>query len=142
MKEIKTINVDKKGLRKICRKFNLNLVILFGSHTSGKGIKKESDIDIGILCENGEKIIENDLRIMKALIKILNNDRVDLVYLKYADPLLLLEIAKNGVLLYQDRKGRFAEFKIRALKKHFDAEKFYRLEDLCLDRLLQKRAYK
>lgn len=75
---------------------------------------------------------------MQAFIKILNNDRLDLVYLNYADPLLLLEIVKNGVLFYQDKKSRFAEFKIAALKRHFDAEKFYRLEDLCLERFNKK----
>jgi len=77
--------------------------------------------------------------ILVYFVKMEKIDRLDLVYLNYADPLLLSEIAKNGVLLFQDRKSRFAEFKITALKRHFDAEKFYRLEDLCLERFLKKR---
>jgi len=34
MEDMKTINVDKEGLKKVCLKFNINLVILFGSHAS------------------------------------------------------------------------------------------------------------
>lgn len=142
MEQIKMINIDKEALKKVCQKFNIKLVVLFGSHASKKGLKKDSDFDIGVFCENGKNIIKNDLLIIQAFIKVLNNDRLDLVYLNYADPLLLSEIAKNGVLLFQDRKSRFAEFKIAAFKRHFDAEKFYRLEDLCLERFLQKRAHK
>ncbi|MFQ6082335.1 MAG: nucleotidyltransferase domain-containing protein [Candidatus Aminicenantia bacterium] len=139
MEQIKTMNVDKERLRKICKKSNLNLVILFGSHATKKGIKKESDIDIGILYKKVENIVKNDLRLTQAFIKVLGNDRVDLIYLNYADPLLLFEMAKNGILLYQDKEDRFAEFKIKAIKRHLDAEKFYKLEDLCLERFLQNK---
>lgn len=140
MKEKKEIKVDKKGLREVCKKFNLKLVILFGSYASRKGVKQKSDIDICILCKDVGHIIDNDLRILQALSRVFGSNRIDLTYLNYADPLLLLEVVKNGVLLFQDKKGRFAEFKITALKKHFDAQKFYRLEDLCLEKFIQKKA--
>jgi len=142
MREAKEIHVDKKELREVCQKFNLKLAILFGSCASRKSRRQKSDIDIGILCEGGDHIIENDLLLVQEFIKVFNNDRVDLTYLNYADPLMLSEIVNNGVLLYQDRKGRFAEFKITALKKHFDAKKFYILEDLCFEKFRQKRANK
>jgi len=142
MGELKTIHVDREGLREVCQKFNLKLAILFGSYASGKFIKEKSDIDIGILCKGRNHIIENDLFLIQEFIKLFNNDRVNLTYLNYADPLLLFEVAKNGVLLYQDRRDRFAEFKITAIKKHLDARKFYILEDLCLEKFMQKRTGK
>jgi len=137
--EATNIKVDKERLKRVCQKFNLYLVILFGSYSSGNGLNEESDVDIGILCENGKNIIENDLQILQEFARILKNERLDLVYLNYADPLLLYEITKSGLLLYQDKKDRFAEFKIKALKRHFDAEKFYRLEDICLERFLKRK---
>jgi len=136
--KIGKIIIKEEELYKICSKFKLKLVILFGSYASNKGLTEESDIDIGVLCENGKNIIENELPLTRAFIELLGCDRVDLIYLNYAEPLLLLEVVKNGILLYQDRKDRFAEFKIKAIKRHFDAEKFYKLEDLCLKRFLEK----
>jgi|Deesub1362B_J571_1020462.scaffolds.fasta_scaffold00671_20 predicted nucleotidyltransferase len=132
------ITIKEEKLQKICRKFKLKLVILFGSYASKKGWTEESDIDIGVLCENGKNIIENELPLTKAFIELLGCERIDLIYLNYADPLLLIEVVKNGILLYQDKEDRFAEIKIKAIKRHFNAEKFYKLEDLCLKRFLRK----
>ena len=65
------------------------MVILFGSYASQKGITEESNIDLGVLCENRENIIKNELPLVKAFIELLDCDRIDLTYLHHADPLLL-----------------------------------------------------
>lgn len=137
MKEKKTIKFSKIRLKEVCQKFNIKLVILFGSYARREGIAKDSDIDLGILCENGKNIKKKDLLIIQEFSKVFKDERVDITYLNHADPLLLFEIVKNGDRLFQDKKGRYAEFKIKAIKRHFDAEKFYRLEDLCLEKFMR-----
>ncbi len=142
MSETNSIQFNKKKLQELCEKFGLSLVILFGSNAKKKGIKPESDVDIGIQVKDKDTIVKKDLALLSAFTEAFEHNKIDLTYLNYADPLLLYEIVKDGILIYQDKKGRFAEFKIKALKRHFDAKKFYELEDICLQRFTQRKQEK
>jgi len=133
---------NKKRLQEVCEKFGISLVILFGSNAKKKGIKPESDVDIGIQVRDTDIIVKKDLSLLRAFTEAFAHSKIDLTYLNYADPLLLYEIIKDGILMYQDKRGRFAEFKINALKKHFDAKKFYELEDKCLQRFTRRKQEK
>jgi len=139
MPEANPIQFNKKKLHEVCEKFGLSLVILFGSNAKKKGRKPDSDVDIGIQVKDIDTLVKKDLALLSAFTEAFEHSKIDLTYLNYADPLLLYEIVKDGILIYQDKKGLFAEFKIKALKKHFDAKKFYELEDICLQRFVQRK---
>ena len=63
---------------------------------------------------------------------------VDLVLLNHADPLIKFKIASEGKLLYQNEKGLFEKFQVRAAAEHNDARKFYQLDKKFIDDFLER----
>jgi len=96
----------------------LKLVLLFGSLASGK-VHKHSDIDLGFLYENPINIID----LSNKVIQLLHTDRVDVVDLKTASPLLKYSAAKNGNVLYEKKDGMFQEFLSLAFRMYVDTKK-------------------
>ena len=54
--------------------------------------------------------------------------KVDPVVLNTADPLLLFEVAIKGMLVYERQQGLASIFKLKAIKMHMDAAKFFALD--------------
>lgn len=108
---------EKSLLKKIAQKYSLELLLLFGSQIS-KRIHKESDYDIAYLSKK-DLDIKEEINLNYDLIDIFNSDRVDLVNLKKANPLLSFEIAKQCQLIFGEKKI-FSEFKALAFKKYID----------------------
>ena len=51
---------------------------------------------------------------------------IDLVLIERASPLLKYNISQEGYLIYESEPGLYADFVVRAMKEHEDAQKFYR----------------
>jgi urease accessory protein UreH len=60
------------------------------------------------------------------MIFIFHRDRIDLVDLNKASPLLMLEIATKGRVLYEEKDG-FLRFKLKASARYADTRKLRRL---------------
>ncbi len=105
---------------------DIQLIILFGSHAKGYA-RKNSDIDIAVLASrpltlHDHTTIEPEIAtLLKA-----NEDRLDVIDLWNAPPLLQREIAESGKLIYGDPFA-FIRFRIRAWKRYLDTAKFRRL---------------
>lgn len=129
------LNVDEKKLAAICRKYNILLVVLHGSHASGHA-RESSDIDIGILA--GKKHdAETQINIFTDFGDLFG-DKFDPVFLNGAEPLISYQVAIHGTPLYEVRKGIFQEFQIQAAARYMDTKKFRQLEKLYLKRALNK----
>ncbi|OGL50447.1 MAG: hypothetical protein A3H37_06190 [Candidatus Schekmanbacteria bacterium RIFCSPLOWO2_02_FULL_38_14] len=130
------IKFDNKKLNHLVKKYNISLIVLFGSYT--KGIRnKNSDIDIGIYLKN----LINDskeFQLLTDLIKIFKNDSLDVAILNYASPLLLFEVAKKGKLIAERKKGDFLKFKIMAFKKYWETKKFRTLRKTFLNNTISR----
>jgi len=96
----------------------LELVLLFGSIVTGK-VHRRSDIDLGFLFE-GEVDI---LALTNKVIRLLKSDRVDVVDLQKASPLLKFSAVKRSEVLFEKRPGIFSVFSSLAFRRFVDTKK-------------------
>jgi len=125
-------------IRQICKKFRVTTLILFGSQAKAEADAK-SDIDVAVLFENNDFSAERERILFYDLVRLFQTDRVDLVVLNRASPLLMKEVAIFGTPLYEKKRGIFDEFQIKAIKKYLDSKKFRKLRKICLEEFLLER---
>jgi len=124
-------------IKNILSDFGLELLILFGSYESEK-FSENSDIDLAVKVKNMDFLKNNQDHVLYSISKIFGLRPVDLVLLNHADPLIKFKIASEGKLLYQNKKGLFEKFQVRAASEHNDARKFYQLDQKFIDDFLEK----
>lgn len=118
------INQQKNQVKKLAKKYGLNLVLLFGSRVDDKYIYPESDIDIAILGNQNLDLMQ-EARINTKLMEIFRTDKIDLTNLRIAPPLLKYEIANNSEILYEEKPDVFDRFEVYAFKSHIEAKPLY-----------------
>jgi len=119
---------------------NVILAFAFGSIVAGK-IHSSSDIDIAVLlrsCRDRHECAEIALSLGERLSATLNTDRVDLVVLNTASPLLMFEVATKGILIYERQVGLADSFKLKAVKMRMDAKKFTELDKAAIKKFLSE----
>ena len=97
---------------------DLELLILFGSAARGRS-RKTSDVDVAVRCDAAADL---DALFM-ALAPRLKSDRLDLVDLRRAGPLLAFEVARSGSVLFERSPGLFREFQSLASRRYADTRK-------------------
>lgn len=96
----------------------LELLVLFGSQAKGRA-RAASDVDVAVRCTRAA-----DLDALYAVLAPrLGTDRVDLVDLRRAGPLLAFEVARSGRVLYERSSGAFREFQSLASRRYCDTAK-------------------
>jgi len=115
---------QKLKIAKIAKKFQLKLVVVFGSFVNGKN-REDSDLDIAVL-SSGEISFNEQISLVNEFSVIFNRN-VDLSVLNKANPLLLFQASKNSVLLYGNRE-EFARFKLRAFNAYNDYAPYFEME--------------
>lgn len=104
--------------------YDLNLLLSFGSFGTER-FTPESDIDLAYQAKRALSPDE-ELRLLRDLIFTFHRDRIDLVDLSKASPLLMFEVATNGKVLYEEKDG-FLRFKLKASARYADTQKLRRL---------------
>lgn len=97
---------------------DLRLLVLFGSAATGRA-RAQSDCDLAVLCEGYADLDTLYL----ALAPRLRTDRLDLVDLRRAGPLLAFEVARSGVVLFEQSPGLFRQFQSLASRRYADTKK-------------------
>jgi len=127
------MKINQKMVRKIAQKYQLDLLILFGSQIKGKKfLTDESDCDIAYQAKkdlNGKEMINLNYDLMN----LFKNDRIDIVDIKKADPLLKFEIYQNSKLIYGD-EIEYLNFKANAFKIYIDAQPLLDLESKFIEK--------
>lgn len=109
------------AIKRFCEENGIELLILFGSHVSGK-TRPESDVDIAVKFIEGAEI--SKLELICRLDGIFDGKDIDLVILTSdTETLLLYEIFFNGRPLYERFPGIFDAGRLRAWKLYIDTEK-------------------
>ena len=101
------------------------LIILFGSQVRGTQ-SRESDFDVAIL-GNQPFSLEQKIKFARQIANILNTkeDKIDVIDLLSASPLLQYKVATTGRLL-KGEKAKFIRFQVLAWKRYLDTVKFRR----------------
>lgn len=111
----------------------LRLPVLFGSVALGRATAA-SDVDLGVLCEG-----ECDLdALYMAVAPRLRTDRLDLIDLRRAPPILASEVARKGRLLYEREPGTFRSFQSLAQRRYCDTEKLQTATKRRIQRFLEQ----
>lgn len=113
---------QKQHLESIRNRYKIRLILAFGSRIRGI-VHKDSDLDLGVLYEEEQKILDVAVELQKAF----PFSEVDLVNLNRADPLLLNEINKECQLLSGDETD-FHNFRIFAFHRYQDYKPYLQIE--------------
>ena len=104
------------------------LIIAFGSQVKGR-TKEASDFDFGVILQKSLSLGDRaDISGYLSKKLNINEDKIDIVDLSAASPILKFEVAKNGKLVDGDYFG-FIRFKVRAFKEYVDTAKFRRVRE-------------
>ena len=103
-----------------------NLIILFGSQSKGYS-NEASDFDIGVVADKPLSF-ENKNKLSEKISKEFGfpEDKVEIVDLNEASPLLQMEVAKSGKLL-KGEESDFFKYKLLAWKRYMHTAKFRKL---------------
>lgn len=100
------MNIDEHlpALRDVFIRHGVVLAYLFGSQAEGTA-RPSSDVDFAVLLPAGTpraQFFDRRLSLMNAVMDVLHTDKVDLVVLNEAGPLLMHQVVKFGRVLYED----------------------------------------
>jgi len=108
----------KEKLTPLFEEEGLQFVLLFGSIVQ-RNMHKRSDIDLAFLFHGPVDI----LALTNKVSGLLRSDRIDVVDLRRASPLLKFSAAKEGRLLYERSPGLFNAFRSLAFRRYVDVKK-------------------
>lgn len=117
----------------VAREEDLRLIVLFGS--GAREDERPEDLDLGVL---GRSPVE-PLNLTNRLIERLGRQDVDLVDLRRADPVLMVQVARDGTPLYEGSPGEFARFHSLAFRRFADTRKFREAERRELEEFIARR---
>jgi predicted nucleotidyltransferase len=102
---------------------DLELVVLFGSAAAGH-MRDGSDVDVAV-CATGPADLDEVYRVLAPRI---GSERLDIVDVRRASPLLMMEVARRGRVLFERRPGVFRRFQALASRRYCDTEKLRRAQ--------------
>ncbi|MCX6735819.1 MAG: nucleotidyltransferase domain-containing protein [Candidatus Parcubacteria bacterium] len=106
-------------------------IILFGSQARGVA-RVDSDVDIGVLGEQNLTLDEKMAVCEKVARELkVSEDKIDLVELRHASPLLQYHAGREGKLLFGDHQ-KFIRFQVLSWKLYLSTAKFRRMRELSL----------
>ncbi|MGV9206313.1 MAG: type VII toxin-antitoxin system MntA family adenylyltransferase antitoxin [Promethearchaeia archaeon] len=117
--------IDPKSVERIAKKYELELVYLFGSKSTATD-SKLSDIDIAVLAGNYRTDILKDLmlNLVHEFTKLSGSDKIDLLILNEASLAIQYRVISEGKLLYQDSPERRYQYEEKTVKLYLDFRKF------------------
>ncbi|MCG2695718.1 nucleotidyltransferase domain-containing protein [Candidatus Parcubacteria bacterium] len=115
---------QSQELKKIAKKYDLKLIMLFGSFANGTN-RQESDFDLAVSAKK-EIEFKNELKLISELSAVFKKN-VDLSVMNKANPLLLEQVSKRAVLLC-GAKSDFIKFKLYAFHRYNDYRPYFKME--------------
>jgi predicted nucleotidyltransferase len=102
---------------------DVELVVLFGSAATGR-TSARSDVDVAVRT-TGPADLDDVYRVLAPRV---GSDRLDLVDLRRASPLLMMQVARHGRVLFERRPGAFRQFQALASRRYCDTAKLRRAQ--------------
>jgi predicted nucleotidyltransferase len=116
----------QEAVAAVAEQTGIDLVILFGSAARGR-LRPDSDVDIAARFAHGRPGFETEALAAGELHQALKPPReLDLVVLNGASPLLLAQVAAEGIVLYTAAPEVWPLFRLYARRRFEDTEKYRR----------------
>lgn len=117
--DLKNIKLNKKLLKKN----QVGLVVVFGSRVSGK-THPRSDVDIGVVFENEKIKTEKPVEVYGDLYEVFSKafkvSNPDIVYLREVPLGLQFKAINEGKVIYETSLKFFADYKEEVMIRYFD----------------------
>lgn len=118
--------LDKEKIEEIAKKYNLKLLLLFGSRVSGK-THKFSDYDFGYVAteklDYAEKYeLEQELKRAGEI-----KDELEAVDLENISSLMKYRVLRNNKILCE-KSGAYSEYFARSLRDYFESGRLFELQ--------------
>ena len=135
---------DSPTLRRVFRRRpEIVAAYLYGSHAQGRA-GRHSDVDIGILLQ--EQRGRPEIRIAPTyevdvageIAGIVGDERIEVVILNSAPPLLAHEATRHGHRLFVRRSRPVMRFELRARQRYLDTVSLRAIQDHYLDRIIRR----
>ncbi len=124
----KNLKINKKLLKRLGQKYQLNFVVLFGSRADGTA-RDSSDFDIAYSSRRDIDYGEEGFLLLDLARAIkMKPTQIDLVNIKHASPLLKKQIADQGQLLAEFTPDSFDNFQIYAFKIYVEAKPLFKMQ--------------
>lgn len=133
--EISQKQLDK--IKEIAKKYQLKMVLLFGSRVDGKMVHPDSDYDIAYLPEKSFDF-EKECYLNYEFTTVMPSDDVDTIDLRKAPPLLMKQIIGRYQILYESERNVFNNFEVYAIKRYYEAKPLFEMNELSIKKFLQK----
>lgn len=130
--------LDLDTLACICRQQAVCLLVVFGSAVRDLR-RPESDLDLAVWMRTTDSAPQALVRLEKALQPLFPGERLDLVLLNRASPLLQFQVALHGAVLFEAAPGALRTFQVLASKRHADVAHLRRLDRVCVERFLRRQ---
>lgn len=124
----------KDSLAPLFDEESLRLVLLFGSVALGKECQG-SDIDLGFLFDKPIDI----LGLTNRVIRLLRTDRVDVIDLSRASPILKFSAIRHCKVLFEKTPGLFNIFQSLTFRIYVDAKKLRDAQEKAIHNFLGER---
>lgn len=125
---------DEKKIKEIVEKYELKLLLLFGSQVTGK-THPMSDFDFGYISKKDMSYLERG-SLDSDLARLVRCD-ADAVDLKNLSPLFLKQIVKNNQIIFEE-SGVYCDFFSRATRTYFDAASIFKLQEAIYSNTINK----
>ena len=105
------------------------LAYVFGSRATGH-VHPESDVDVAVLVDeslSADARYSERLALTGELSRLFRSDRIDVVVLNEASPLLAYEALRNGVCVYSASDDVRIEFQVRTVREYEDTSNLRRI---------------
>ena len=135
---------DAPALRRVFRRRpEILAAYLYGSHAKGRA-GRHSDVDIGILLQ--ERRGRPEIRIPPTyevdvageIAGTVGDERVEVVILNSAPPLLAHEATRHGHRLFVRRSRPVMRFELRTRQRYLDTVSLRAIQDHYLDRIIRR----
>ena len=114
------IELMQSKINELTGKYHLSLVLLFGSRAAGK-THAHSDFDVAYLSEKPLDLMD-EAKLLCDLMPIFRSDKIDLVNLKKAPPLLMKRVFDSHQVLFCADKARYFNYQMYALRRYIEAK--------------------
>ena len=111
----------------------ITAVYLFGSHAKKRSHAK-SDVDLAILFDKktASKALDRSLKMTCDLMKLLNRDKIDIVALNTANPVLKNQVYKYGLRLFCKDPIEAIRFKAMTILEYLDIQPIRRICEVAI----------
>lgn len=125
----------KSKIAELALKYQLSMVLLFGSRAKGQE-NISSDFDIAYLSKKKLDLMDES-KLVCDLMEIFRSDKIDIVNIRKAPPLLMKHIFDHNKILFCENSVTYYTYQIYAIRLYKESKRIFQLQEESLKKFVQ-----